>query len=619
MQREIGCLVRKLVVTTCGVLLLQWSSAGAAERQILHRPGAVPQLAPVGRPPGTNRLDLAISLPLRNREQLTNLLQQLYDPASPVYHRYLTPEQFAESFGPLPSDYQAVIDFARTNGLSVTATHPNRTVLEINGSVADIERTLHTTLRLYQHPREARSFYAPDAAPSIDLAVPVLEIGPLDNYAPPHPASLRIIAPNPAVQAPPNFGSGPAGLYRGKDFRAAYLPNVALTGTGQTVGLVQFDNYYPSDIAAFETAAGLASVTLSNVFLSGFNSTPGVNNIEVALDIEMAISMAPGLSRIIVYQGGQSSSPATVLNRIATDNLAKQISCSWSWTPSFSIDSIFQQFAAQGQSFFAASEDGGAFVGAISQPSDDPYITLVGGTTLTTTGPGGAWVSETVWPFSGGGISPTYSIPIWQQAINMSANQGSTTQRNLPDVALIADNIVVYYNNGLIAGVGGTSCSAPLWAGFTALVNQQAMAAAKPPLGFINPVLYSIGTGASYTANFRDITTGNNTSSASPNQFFAVPGYDLCTGWGTPTGTLINTLAAGVAPVLQVSKPDNGAILLTWSAVAGLQYQLQYKTNLSQVGWLNAGTSFQATNSTVVTTNAVGPDQTRFYRVTLVP
>src|SRR5208283_4964003 len=112
-------------------------------------------------------------------------------------------------------------------------------------------------------------------------------------------------------------------------------------------------------------------------------------------------------------------------------------------------------------------------------------ITQVGGTTLTTTGPGGTYVSETVWNWgyvasagqylgSSGGVSANYSITAWQQGINMTTNQGSTTLRNVPDVALAADNVLVIYNNGAREMVGGTSCAAPLWAGFAALVNQRA-------------------------------------------------------------------------------------------------------------------------------------------------
>ena len=205
----------------------------------------------------------------------------------------------------------------------------------------------------------------------------------------------------------------------------------------------------------------------------------------------------------------------------------------------------------QGQSFFNASGDADAYTGEIAAPADNPYITVVGGTTLTTSGPSGVWVSETVWNWgggqgSGGGISTAYSLPPWQEDLSMAANQGSSHQRNIPDVAMVADNVFEIDDNGKSEpGVGGTSCATPLWAGFTALVNQQAAASGKPAVGFLNPALYAIGQGAGYASAFHDITTGNNTSSSSPNKFFAVPGYDLCTGWGTPTGSnLINALVS---------------------------------------------------------------------------
>src|SRR6266566_8067790 len=114
----------------------------AAERQFLHDhvPAIVTNATPVGRSSRWARLDLGIGLPLREREALTNLLQQLYDPASTNYHHYLTPEQFAQRFGPTETDYQAVLAFAKSNGLTITGTHPNRTLLDVNRSVGDIEK-----------------------------------------------------------------------------------------------------------------------------------------------------------------------------------------------------------------------------------------------------------------------------------------------------------------------------------------------------------------------------------------------------------------------------------------------------------------------------------------------
>src|SRR5205814_9466732 len=124
-----------------------------------------------------------------------------------------------------------------------------------------------------------------------------------------------------------------------------------------------------------------------------------------------------------------------------------------------------------------------------------------------------------------GGISASNSIPFWQQNLSMALNQGSTSKRNVPDVAAVADGIWVIVNNGEQGFTGGTSAAAPLWAGFAALANQQAASTGKPSVGFLNPALYLIGKGSAYASNFHDITTGNNTNSISPNKFFAVPGY----------------------------------------------------------------------------------------------
>ena len=198
----------------------------------------------------------------------------------------------------------------------------------------------------------------------------------------------------------------------------------------------------------------------------------------------------------------------------------------------------------------------------IDTPSDDPNITIVGGTTLTTD-VNGNWQSETVWnsnpnqPFaSSGGISSTYPIPPWQQGINMSNNLGSTVSRNIPDVALTADNVYLYADDGEGFAVIGTSCAAPLWAGLTALINQQAAAAGRTNVGFVNPAIYAIGQGANYNLDFHDITTGNNETSSSGDLFPATTGYDLCTGWGTPNGSnIINALVAPVSAPLFVAGP----------------------------------------------------------------
>jgi subtilase family serine protease len=300
LKDRMAAFVRAALCATFLLLFAAPAPARAAEGQILwgHVPAVVSHLQPVERLAPERRMKLAIGLPLRNQGGLNTLLQQLNDPASPNYHHWLTPEQFTEGFGPSVEDYQAVVAFAKANGLTVTGTHPNRMVLNVEGSVAAIEKTLHVNMHVYQHPREARTFYAPDAEPSLDLAVPVLGISGLNDYWRPRPR-LKATPSSQAPNAVPRTGSGPSGTYMGNDFRSAYIPGSALTGSGQTVGLLQFDGYNASDITYYENHEGLPSMTLSNVLLDGFNGVPtgSGGEIEVSLDIEMASVRAASLVR----------------------------------------------------------------------------------------------------------------------------------------------------------------------------------------------------------------------------------------------------------------------------------------------------------------------------------
>jgi hypothetical protein len=613
------------IIVLC--LLAAITSSFAANTGLKILPGHLPQLPASlvsnGYLSGTNQLRLAIGLPLRDEKGLGDFLAQLYDPASTNYQHYLTPEEFTERFGPTAGDYQAVMEFARTNGLTITATHGNRLLLDVSGSVDDIQQAFHITLLTYHHPSENRDFYAPDIEPSVDARLPIADISGLDNYSLPRP--LLKIKQTAANSVPNATGSGPSGTYLGNDFRAAYLPGVTITGVGQMVSLVQFDGFYASDIVAYASKAGLPTVPVQTVLLDGYGGTPTSNgNIEVSLDIEMAMSMAPGLSKIMVFEAGPSGIVNDVLNAMAASNQVKQLSCSWGWSggPSTTTDSIFKQMAAQGQSFFAASGDSDAYTTGSSSangvdntslanaPASNPYITVVGGTTLTTTGSGGSWSSETVWNWglhsgsyygSSGGISSYYSIPTWQSGISMSGNGGSTSYRNIPDVALTADNVYVTYGNGTNATVGGTSCAAPLWAALTALINQQAVSAGRTNVGFLNPAIYTLGKSAAFTANFHDITVGNNTSSNSPNLFYATNGYDLCTGWGTPAGqSLINALSGvtnwlgalpatgftAVGPVGGPFSPNSETILLTNAGSFSLTWSL-----INTSSWLNVSST----------------------------
>jgi hypothetical protein len=511
-----------------------------------NRPDKAARLAPVGSLAAGEQLQLAIGLPLRNQETLTNLLKQLYDPTNVRYHHWLTPEQFTEQFGPTEEDYAKVIEFARKYGLIVTHEHSNRLLVDVTGSVSNLEAAFQVKLRVYQHPTENRTFYAPDSDLSVESDVPILHVSGLDNFNLPHP--LYTLAANNEQPTPYQEGSGPGGLYTGKDFREAYVPGVTNNGAGQYIAIVDVGGpYYTNDVYMYETNAGYpTSIVITNILLDGWTGIPVGNNAddgEEALDIDMALSMAPGAT-ILNYEGGADD----VFNQIAIDDKAKQMTLSYGFGLDANNYQAFQEFVAQGQALSQASGDGGADLNGGTGLTGNPWATIVGGTALTTATGGGPWESETAWSGSGGGISG-YGIPDWQIGIATGLNQGSTVSRNYPDVAMLGEpETFIYINNGSTVDIGGTSESSPLWAGFMALVNQQAASEGNAPVGFPNPAIYRLGTGpiSIYTNCFHDVTVGNNFNSQSPIKYPATAGYDLCTGWGTPTGSNTISALAGV-------------------------------------------------------------------------
>ena len=509
-----------------------------------HVPDAVSSgvAALVGHLPSAQHLSLAISLPLRNQTELDDLLLQIYDPQSPNFRHYLSVPEFTNRFGPSEADYAAVLSFAQANGLSVIDKTENRMVLDVDGPAANIESAFHVILGVYQHPIEARTFYAPDREPSIDLAVPILYISGLDNFSLPHAKNIRTT--QQLIGGGKTTGSGPGGDFIGSDMRAAYYGSGPLTGKGQSVGLFELAGYQLSDVINFfKQVKEPLKVPVKGVSVNGamLNCPPAsCDDSEQALDVEMAISMAPGLKQVVVYVGTQD---ASIFAKIASDNTSKQLSCSWGWSDNESVlDPIFEEFMAQGQSLFVATgDDGSGTPGDVVWPADDPYVTAVGGTDLTTTGPGGAWKSETGWNGSAGAPSKNgIPIPPYQQlpGVINSSNHGSTTLRNYPDVAAEANtNQYSCFDGGCFGGNGGTSYAAPQWAGYTAMANQQSLAHGGSTLGLLNPALYAIGVGTSYDSDFHDIVSGSN------GGYSAVTGYDLVTGWGSPNGpNLIDAL-----------------------------------------------------------------------------
>src|SRR5271155_1140749 len=226
-----------------GVMMLAAGSVEATPSQILrnHIPRAVNQSRQVGAVAETANLNLAIGLPLRNRGELDVLVEQIADPRSAHYRQHLSASEFAERFGPTEEDYDKLIAFLQASGFSVSGKHPNRMILDVTGPVGAVNKALHMNLTVWEHPTRGQ-FFAPDRDPSLDIDVEVLTISGLDNFLLPQPMDLKpasLTSARPLVS-----GSGPAGLFIGNDFRAAYAPGVTMTGAGQKIGLVEFDGFY---------------------------------------------------------------------------------------------------------------------------------------------------------------------------------------------------------------------------------------------------------------------------------------------------------------------------------------------------------------------------------------
>ncbi len=512
----------------------------------------------LARLPASQFLRFDVVLALRHQPELEDFLEELYDPGSFSSQHYVTVKEFTERFGPSQEDYDAVIRFAKANGLEVMGGSRDAMDVQLKGTVSAVEKAFHIAIGIYQHPTENRTFYAPDREPTVDLPFQLWHISGLDNYSIPHP----LVRHRDSVRSEVS-GSCPGGYYCGSDMRAAYYGGTALTGAGQTLGLLEFAGYNIADLNQyFKTVGQIDNVPVVGISTDGTSLTcvyrsTGCEDVEQTLDMTQAISMAPGLAGLYFYAG---STDTAVLSAMSTNKpLNAQLSSSWAWVPAdpTTDDPYFEKFAAQGQSYFQASGDAGAYDYYNSPyvfPADDDYVISVGGTDLLTESAGGAWASETAWEYSAGGISPDGTkIPSWQKlkGVVTTQNAGSKTLRNYPDVAGGANfDFYVCGDGACGAGEGGTSFAAPMWAGYMALMNQQAVASGYPTLGFINPTIYKLGMGSSYAGDFHDITSGNNSCYGQTPYWTAGLGYDLVTGWGSPNGVGLIEMLAGSSSVM---------------------------------------------------------------------
>ena len=537
----------------------QAATGGAALKKLHgHVPAATKNMADQGKVDDGQQMPITVALSLNNQDQLDSELTQMYKAGSSSFHQFMTPDEFRAKYAPTQDQIEQVKSYLISEGIVPTSVDDNQLLVHATGSAKAVSTALHTEIHSYKDP-QGKAYFAPAYEIQTKATMPIQSVVGLSNVnqAKSHAIQKKSEASsqtssqgagtNPSASAPKD-GTGPDQGLSPANIRSAYNLPANMNGAGQTLAVFELDGYVASDITAYETNFGLPNVPLQNVLVDSADGSASGVSAEVTLDIELEIAVAPGAAKILVYEGPNGDQGIIdTYARMANDNLAKEIGTSWGSSEQGSApatlqaeSAIFQQMAAQGQSIMSAAGDNGSNDDgsglSVDDPSSQPYVTGVGGTSLTIN-PDGSYGSETTWNdgggAGGGGVSGTWTQPTWQNSVVSAATLGSTTMRNVPDVSLEADTSVGYsiYWQGSWSVWGGTSCAAPLWAGYAALVNQQRQAAGKGDIGFMNPALYAIGAGARYGTDFHDIADNSNNG-----HYPAVKGYDDATGWGSFNG-----------------------------------------------------------------------------------
>jgi len=568
-----------------GLVPFAWAANEATVALVGHVPRQIQTAALVGRAPADEPVDLSLAVHV-DQTLLDQTFNQLYGPHAPTKKQFLSSSDFAQRFE-LAGKRQAIKTFAQSNGLTIMpmADVAESMVVKVSAPASVVEKAFHVHLNHYRGT-DGRTFRANDTDPMVPASLTphlgaVVGLNTLSGLWHSH---VKRFSPNQIPSLVGTTGHGGSGLSPA-DIKTVYgLTGTSLSGSGQTIALYELDGYVPSDIATYETQFGLPSITVTPISVNGATNVCGSGCDEVELDIEVAAALAPGVSKILVYEAPPL--PNTTFNdvldaydRIAADDLAQQVSTSWGGPEipnnngSFlqSESQIFERMAVQGQSFFSASGDNGAYddetTVSVDDPASQPFVTGVGGTQLSGSvaspvetvwngcgtgkclqssfGSTGGGVS-TIWPISGAVNSVLYN---YQVGVSGTASQ---TQRNVPDVSLCAGAPGYSVFIGGWGLVGGTSAAAPLWAAFMALVNEDRLAGGQSLFGFANPALYPFASGTTYSSVFNDIQSGDN------GFYSAGTGYDNATGLGSFKGIpLINAISTLQIQPFKVITPQS--------------------------------------------------------------
>jgi len=524
-------------------------------------PGSERAELPSAVPTGTTldpQATITVTLILRRRAQV---------PAELVTGpQTITTGELADRYGASPSDVELVRSTLQGLGLTVTEVHVGSRLVKASGTVAALSAIFGTTLTQVTsdhlgagpatHRYRSGSLSVPAALDGVVVAV----LG-LDNRPVARPQLRRS---SRAAQASPAAGGSPVPLTAVQVGDLYDFP-AGTDGTGQTIAIIELGGgYQTSDLQQYFSGLGLSVPSVSAVGVDGGANSPGVNTDadgEVALDIEVAGGVAPGASQV-VYFSTQTSDQGfldAVTTAVHATPTPTVISISWggpepSWSQQSltAMDDAFQDAATLGVSVTVAAGDNGSSdnpqnangPAEVDFPASSPHALACGGTTLVGDLTADKIVSEVVWNevasnegAGGGGISKSFPVPSWQAP---AATPAVLTGRGVPDVCGNADPVSGY--EVIVAGqqqpIGGTSAVAPLWAGLIARLAQ----ATGKKFGLLQPLIYAGATPGTSAPGFNDITQGSN------GAYSAGPGWDPCSGLGSPIGATLLSIVSAPAP-----------------------------------------------------------------------